>query len=455
MSRRGLLSLSVLGLIILMIYCTWSRAEMFVKQTPPQLAPAVQKTVQIPSLEQLEVVSEPTYSNFIFEKNTETTSLSGLFASSEQVSEIFGSTDIAKGEISIDENIKTSPWSGFMQVLVPLVREKFNHAKVSYAEHKLTLEGEVKDADTMSELNMLIDNAGFEVENLSTVMHVLKPEIAAVPEIVPEPVAIPEADVEPNIEVKKEVNTTILGLNKLVDIYKEENPEKAVGDNSLEELQALVKSTQILFPYNSDKPHTDQRPAVMRMVQLLEANPDVNINIVGSTDTKGNAAYNMRLSKKRAEQIVHCIASLGISKERLHATWIGKDAHTQVDAAKKRKVEFSIASSEEVKKKTSSVRIGFTKNSAKIQKNDKAKLDILVAKLQTNKDLKLNVLGYTDSRGSKAYNLALSQKRAKNVAMYLIKAGIQSERIEAKGYGINTKYNNTRDRRVEFEILGE
>ncbi|MGL5047164.1 MAG: OmpA family protein [Shewanella sp.] len=47
----------------------------------------------------------------------------------------------------------------------------------------------------------------------------------------------------------------------------------------------------------------------------------------------------------------------------------------------------------------------------------------------------LNVLGYTDSSGSDAYNLRLSQVRAGEVGNYLMSKGVASTRVKSTGMG--------------------
>ena len=42
---------------------------------------------------------------------------------------------------------------------------------------------------------------------------------------------------------------------------------------------------------------------------------------------------------------------------------------------------------------------------------------------------------HTDRKGSDEYNIALSERRAKSVIDYLIKAGINEDRLSPKGYG--------------------
>ncbi|MCB9522963.1 MAG: OmpA family protein [Myxococcales bacterium] len=73
---------------------------------------------------------------------------------------------------------------------------------------------------------------------------------------------------------------------------------------------------------------------------------------------------------------------------------------------------------------------------------------------------KVRVEGHTDSVGPDKYNKDLSQKRSESVREYLIKKGVEPERLEAVGYGeeVPIDTNKTKDgrannRRVEFTIL--
>jgi outer membrane protein OmpA-like peptidoglycan-associated protein len=70
------------------------------------------------------------------------------------------------------------------------------------------------------------------------------------------------------------------------------------------------------------------------------------------------------------------------------------------------------------------------------------------------------VEGHTDRIGSRAYNQELSEKRALNVAKYLVQQGIDSKRLKVTGFGKDNPIasNTTSDgrqanRRVEVIIL--
>ncbi len=73
---------------------------------------------------------------------------------------------------------------------------------------------------------------------------------------------------------------------------------------------------------------------------------------------------------------------------------------------------------------------------------------------------RMEIGGHTDSRGSAAYNLALSRRRAAAVKQFLVDEGIDPERLESEGYGETrpildrrTEEAYAKNRRVEFLIL--
>jgi outer membrane protein OmpA-like peptidoglycan-associated protein len=64
--------------------------------------------------------------------------------------------------------------------------------------------------------------------------------------------------------------------------------------------------------------------------------------------------------------------------------------------------------------------IGFKRDQALLDSEDKAALDELAGELKDHKGYVLEVEGYTDTRGSQQYNLELSRKRADSVVRYLV-----------------------------------
>lgn len=62
-------------------------------------------------------------------------------------------------------------------------------------------------------------------------------------------------------------------------------------------------------------------------------------------------------------------------------------------------------------------------------------LDKLVSIMLDNPELKVELSSHTDSVGSDAYNLELSQRRAESCVHYILLKGVSRERIYARGYG--------------------
>ncbi len=86
-------------------------------------------------------------------------------------------------------------------------------------------------------------------------------------------------------------------------------------------------------------------------------------------------------------------------------------------------------------------------------------LDEVARALLTQPELNVEIQGHTDSIGSAAYNLNLSQRRAEAVKAYLIGKGVSASVLTAKGYGkaepIASNDNaegRAQNRRVAFEI---
>jgi len=106
---------------------------------------------------------------------------------------------------------------------------------------------------------------------------------------------------------------------------------------------------------------------------------------------------------------------------------------------------------------SSNVLFAFDKST--LSDDAKINLDKLVKVLNNYPDTDIEVQGHTDSKGSKAYNQALSERRANEVADYLTREGITASRTTIKGFGETVpKYENetaegrAQNRRVEFLI---
>ena len=116
-----------------------------------------------------------------------------------------------------------------------------------------------------------------------------------------------------------------------------------------------------------------------------------------------------------------------------------------------------VAGKDVCKDKIVPVNVKFVTNKDEISPESLSELAAVAKQLATCPAIKTQVEGHTDSAGSDASNLALSQKRADAVATYMSSQGVAKERISAKGYGESkpigdnaTEEGRAKNRRVEF-----
>jgi len=102
----------------------------------------------------------------------------------------------------------------------------------------------------------------------------------------------------------------------------------------------------------------------------------------------------------------------------------------------------------------------FAFNSADLKSESKIELNLLVDLLIKNPQMKIEIGGHTDNKGTKAYNQKLSENRAKSVYEYLISKGIEESRLSYKGYDFSepiatndTDEGRAKNRRTEFKIV--
>ena len=103
--------------------------------------------------------------------------------------------------------------------------------------------------------------------------------------------------------------------------------------------------------------------------------------------------------------------------------------------------------------------INFRYNSDEIDSPSLTPIQKAAAALKKYPDATVRVAGYTDSLGNPNYNIDLSQRRAKAVAMELVKEGVPAKNVSFIGYGAanpvatnKTAAGRAQNRRVELEV---
>lgn len=92
---------------------------------------------------------------------------------------------------------------------------------------------------------------------------------------------------------------------------------------------------------------------------------------------------------------------------------------------------------------------------ATLRPESKEALDGLIKILNDNPNATIELGAHTDRKGSVEYNESLALRRAQSVVDYLIEAGVDAGRLEAKGYGKSTPKTITKKMAEAYEFLTE
>lgn len=103
--------------------------------------------------------------------------------------------------------------------------------------------------------------------------------------------------------------------------------------------------------------------------------------------------------------------------------------------------------------------VAFRQSSAELRTSSYALLDKLIEVARDCGANRIAITGHTDATGNEDWNRALSVARAQAVADYLVRSGIQPQRLIVEGAGSampvadnTTPYGRSRNRRIEFEL---
>jgi len=105
--------------------------------------------------------------------------------------------------------------------------------------------------------------------------------------------------------------------------------------------------------------------------------------------------------------------------------------------------------------------ISFNSDSSTIRRKYYDILDEVADVLYDYEEMKIKIIGHTDSQGSRSYNRDLSLRRAKSVKRYLRREGIRGKRMKVVGRGESdpiasnrTARGRRKNRRVTIEVRG-
>jgi peptidoglycan-associated lipoprotein len=136
---------------------------------------------------------------------------------------------------------------------------------------------------------------------------------------------------------KLERNTDYLVVASKDGYYKKSGEVSTVGKNVSEEMNMTLKLEMekiivnkpialenIYYDFDKWNIRSDAAAGLDKLVGILKENPTIIVELSSHTDSRGNDAYNLKLSERRAQSAVDYIISTGIDKERITAKGYGE-----------------------------------------------------------------------------------------------------------------------------------
>jgi len=116
------------------------------------------------------------------------------------------------------------------------------------------------------------------------------------------------------------------------------------------ELNVSVKN-EVLFDFNSAALRSASRSTLQEMADVFQRYPQTTLKVEGHTDSIGSAAYNQRLSERRANSVASYIENMGVSGARVDAIGYGESqpkASNNTDSGRQlnRRVEIKVVASQ-------------------------------------------------------------------------------------------------------------
>ena len=114
------------------------------------------------------------------------------------------------------------------------------------------------------------------------------------------------------LALRQKVNQALLGFSDSDLTVSEKNGKIYVS-----------LSQNLLFAKGSDNIDWKGKKAIIQLAQVLNSNPDIQINVEGHTDSDGRADRNWDLSVSRATAVVKVLTGQGVSPKRITASGRG------------------------------------------------------------------------------------------------------------------------------------
>jgi outer membrane protein OmpA-like peptidoglycan-associated protein len=140
-----------------------------------------------------------------------------------------------------------------------------------------------------------------------------------------------------------------LPISENVDLTNQKESKSFNNDMIMAPVKekAEIVLNNVFFAFDSHQLLARSKSELDRMVEVMKDNGQIQVVIIGHTDSTGPEAYNQQLSEKRAQSVVNYLTGNGVSRDRLE--YLGKGESepaypndTKENRAKNRRVNFKV-----------------------------------------------------------------------------------------------------------------
>ncbi len=252
--------------------------------------------------------------------------------------------------------------------------------------------------------------------------------------------------------------------NELAEVQKREKLAKATLDR-MKQIIALEGTMADNAEVATARGHITSAIEAIKAAQGVDA--DVHAKVTFAAAEAKLKAATSALGKNKPNDAVSLAIEAKASAEAAYSEAEAKFMSTSADQAKlnRQKALFdalaAVSGAERSMVEGGGVMItiveAFSSTGVTIDPSRVAAFDTIAQTAKNYGEYSLVIEGHTDSRGSKAKNLQLSESRAQSVLAYLAQKGVSPSRMNAMGKGSNepvaensTKEGRSKNRRIEI-----
>lgn len=300
-----------------------------------KLIDVAQPSTPTPKEESIDVLKS---SSMKLEQAGDTIILTGALPSQQDIDSIFKTSQLVYGaenvsnQLQLSDKVAEPSWLSTILGLIPDLPKLDNHS-LSADGAKLTIKGEARDNDTYQTfsdmLNSASKEAGLTANSDIKIVDISNTDVASSSKETTNTTSEATADMSPSVAP---------------EITEEKN-------NCQQQLNTALADSTILFATNSATIRAESYPLLQQLGNTINQCKAVigprGIEIAGHTDSRGNDAYNLKLSEQRAESVMNYLRQNQVDSSLMQAKGYGESQpiaseDTAEGLAKNRRITFTI-----------------------------------------------------------------------------------------------------------------